>query len=331
MVFTDTNLKLYYAEVNKILKSITILSGLAFLFFLLLSVRMLIQTPFVTKEGFSKVEEREFHYALFLPVTNQSFFQRLREGALDAAAAKNCAVTFHSIYEDPDSLSMVQYSGFNGIGLYLYENDKKTMDLLKTIQDKGIPIVQIESEIIQGPATFLIGTNNFNVGKGIGKLALQTGFDSLNMVLVYSRKNPGVYSDATLIEMGIKNVLKEKLSMLRREATSLNPLDAERIVYDILKNDPSVDVLVLTDPNDTLVAVQAIIDLNLVGKVQIIGFGDQELIKTYIDKGLILGSIVRNPYRIGYSAVMALYELSTNSYTSSFVDTGITLLRRDRQ
>ena len=206
---------------NKILKSITIISGLAFLFFLFLSVRMLVQTPFAAKEEFSRVEEREFHYALFLPVTNQSFFQRLREGALDAASAENCAVTFHSIYADPESLSMVQYSGFNGIGLYLYENDEKTMDLLKTIQNKGIPIVQIENEIIQGPATFLIGTNNFNVGKGIGSLALQTGFDSLNMVLVYSRKNPGVYSDATLIEMGIKNVLKDKLAMLRRETASL--------------------------------------------------------------------------------------------------------------
>ncbi|RKX81946.1 MAG: sugar ABC transporter substrate-binding protein, partial [Spirochaetes bacterium] len=32
------------------------------------------------------------------------------------------------------------------------------------------------------------------------------------------------------------------------------------------------------------------------------------------------------PYRIGYSTVLALKELSINGYTSAYVDTGITVI-----
>ena len=55
----------------------------------------------------------------------------------------------------------------------------------------------------------------------------------------------------------------------------------------------------LTDIKDTMVAIQAVIDLNLVGRIEIIGFDENETVREHIDKGIVLGSIVRNPYRIG--------------------------------
>ena len=273
-------------------------------------------------------EEKKFHYAFFLPAEDYSFFSKLRDGAIDAASSMDCAITFHPIDSDPLSFKMARFSGFDGFGLYLYEKDEKKLQYLSEIIKERIPIVQIENEVIQGPGSFFIGTNNFDVGKGIGQLALNAELETLNMALVYSKKNPGVMSDRNLVEMGIKSVLGNRLSGLRIEETSLNPLDAGMLAYDLLNKEPSIDIIVLTDPNDTLVTVQAIIDMNLVGMVQIIGFGEQETIKAYIEKGVILGSIVRNPYRIGYSTVMALKEISLNGYTSAFVDTGITILAR---
>ncbi len=288
----------------------------------------MVQSPFLSKKGRDTAEEMKLHYAFFLPAEDHSFFSKLRDGAVDAAGSMDCAITFHPIDSDPLSFEMARYSGFDGFGLYLYEKNKNKLQYLSEILKEGIPVVQIENEVIQGSGSFFIGTNNFDVGKGIGKLALDTGIDTLNMTLVYSKKNPGVMSDRNLVEMGIKSVMGNKLSGLKTEETSLNSLDAGMLAYDLLKNDPSIDIIVLTDPNDTLVTVQAMIDMNLVGMVQIIGFGEHETIKAYIEKGVILGSIVRNPYRIGYSTVMALKEISLNGYTSAYVDTGITILSR---
>jgi len=288
----------------------------------------MVKSPFLSENSADTSVEMKYHYAFFLPAEDHSFFTRLKEGALDAAASMDCAITFHPIDSDSLSFEMAGFSGFDGLGLYLYEKDEKKLQSLSEILDEGIPIVQIENEVIQGSDSIFIGTNNFDVGKGIGQLALNTNLNKLNMALIYSKKNPGVMSDRNLVEMGIKSVLGGKLSGLRTEETSLNPLDAGILAYDILKKTPPIDIIVLTDPNDTLVTVQAVIDMNLVGTVQIIGFGEHETIKAYIEKGVILGSIVRNPYRIGFSTVMALREISLNGYTSVYVDTGITILSR---
>jgi len=312
--------------VNKILKILTFIFGAAFLFFLFLSLQTMVKTPFFSKKDADTKKELKYHYAFFLPAADHSFFSKVREGAVEAAKSMDCAITFHSIDSDPISFEMARFSGFDGFGLYLYQKDEKKLKILSELIKEGLPVVQIENEVIQSPDSFFIGTNNFNVGKDIGQLAKSTQLDTMKITLVYSKKNPGLKSDKNLIEMGIKSVLGGRLSELRTEETSLNPLDAEMLVYKLLKSDPAIDIIVLTDPNDTLVTVQAIIDMNLVGMVKIIGFGDQETIKSYIDKGVLLGSIVRNPYRIGYSTVLALKELSMNGYTSAYVDTGVTIL-----
>lgn len=311
---------------NKILKIVTFIFGAAFLFFLFLSLQTMVKTPFFSKKDADTKKELKYHYAFFLPAADHSFFSKVREGAVDAAKIMDCAITFHSIDSDPVSFEMARFSGFDGFGLYLYQKDEKKLKILSELIKEGFPVVQIENEVIQSPDSFFIGTNNFNVGKKIGQLAKSTQMDTMKITLVYSKKNPGLKSDDNLIEIGIKSVLGGRLSELRTEETSLNPLDAEMLVYKLLKSDPAIDIIVLTDPNDTLVTVQAIIDMNLVGMVKIIGFGDQKTIKSYINKGVLLGSIVRNPYRIGYSTVLSLKEISMNGYTSAYVDTGVTVL-----
>jgi len=280
---------------------------------------------FVRNNGLSK-EEKSNHYAFFLPSSDYSFFKQLKAGALSASESMDCSISFHALDADPMSFEMVPFSGFDGIGIYPYTKDEKTLANLSAISKAGIPVIQIENEIIRDETTFFIGTNNFETGKAIGKLALKSKQDKLNVTLVYSDKNPGMMAEGNLIELGLISTLAETLNNLQTEVTTLNPLDAERLAYELIRQDPAVDVIVLTDPNDTLVTVQAIVDMNLVGSVQIIGFGEDERIKEYIDKGLVLGTIVRNPFRIGFSAVMALQEISTNGYTSAYVDTGISII-----
>ncbi len=288
----------------------------------------MLQSPFLSKGDSIPIDERKFHYAFFLPAEDHFFFSKVRDGAIDAASSLDCAITFHPIDSDPLSFEMAHFSGFDGFGLYLYEEEEDKLQYLSMILQNNIPVVQIENEVIQGAESFFIGTNNFDVGKGIGQLIQTIESDNINVALVYSKKNPGVLSDRNLVEMGLKSVLGDRLSELKTEETSLNPLDAGIFAYNLLKIQPSIDIIVLTDPNDTLVTVQTIIDMNLVGMVQIIGFGENETIKAYIEKDVILGSIVRNPYMIGYSTVVALKELSTTGYTSVYVDTGITILEK---
>ena len=56
----------------------------------------------------------------------------------------------------------------------------------------------------------------------------------LNLALIYSEKNPGLFSDATLLEMGMKSILGLRLETFYTGKTGLNPIDAEQVVYELL-------------------------------------------------------------------------------------------------
>jgi ribose transport system substrate-binding protein len=114
--------------------------------------------------------------------------------------------------------------------------------------------------------------------------------------------------------MGITAALGNRLAApILGLRTNLNPLDGEELLYRLLRSNPAlpenINVIVFTDSNDTIAAAQTLIDMNLEGRIQIIGFGDDPGIQENIRKGVIACSIVTNPDRIGYEAVRSLSSL----------------------
>lgn len=312
---------------NKFLRFLTPLFALAFLLILALNLRYMFDNPFVSGRE-PKETTRSRHFAFFLPEADYSFFKELKNGAIDAAQVMDCSISFHPIDADPLSLEIARYTGIDGLAVYPYRKDDVLLSSLTKIYDSGIPIVQIENHVLNKPKSVFIGTNSFDFGKAIGRLALRSDNRNLKIAMVYSDKNPGLMADGSLLEMGIKSILGQRISSLRAFRTSENPLGAEKLAYQIIQSPEKYNLLVFTDSGDTIVAVQAIIDMNAVGSVQIIGFGNDPMIKSHIDKGIVLGSIVRDPYHIGFSAVLALSEITRSGYTSAFVDTGISILEK---
>jgi ribose transport system substrate-binding protein len=314
--------------VNKFLKFLTPFFVLSFLVLLMLNVKLMLSGPFVS-DGKSAVATRSNHFAFFLPEADYSFFKDLKNGAIDAAQVMDCSISFHPIDMDPQSLEMARYTGIDGLAVYPYQKDESLVSSLMKIYDSGIPIVQIENKVLNKPESVLIGTNSFDFGKAIGRLTLRSENKNLRIALVYSEKNPGLMSDENLLEIGMKSILGKRITVLRSFRTSQNPLDAEKLAYKLIQSKEKFNLLVFTDTYDTLVAVQAMIDMNLVGSAQVIGFGNDPAIGGYIDRGVILGSIVRDPYHIGFNAVLALAEIRKSGYTSAYVDTGISILDKD--
>jgi monosaccharide ABC transporter substrate-binding protein, CUT2 family (TC 3.A.1.2.-) len=65
-----------------------------------------------------------------------------------------------------------------------------------------------------------------------------------------------------------------------------------------------------------------VVDLNKVGQITIIGYDDAPEILRYIEKGVIYGTVVANPYEIGYESIKTLIDIKENRITSNYVDTG---------
>lgn len=307
---------------------LALISGLLFVVALLYSV----QSTVSLSRAFSSVgiegEPRDYHVAMFIPDAPSHFLDRVIAGAQEAARDHGLALMVHSVDNDGRALRMAKYSGIDGAVMYPAMGEEETRRRLDELDSTGIPVVLIEHGVADDwPWTF-VGTNNFDVGRRIGELAGSGTEEPVHIAVVYSEKSPGVMAEKELVELGINTALGPRLAApVIRKRTGLNPLDAENLVYQTLRMMPHVNTIAFTDTADTLAAVQVIIDLNLVGSVRLIGFGDTTTIRGYLDRGILSGTIVVNPRRIGYESVRALDALIREGISPGYVDTGVEVLR----
>lgn len=267
------------------------------------------------------------HFALYLPQRMTPFYSEIITGAEKAASESAAALTIHSIDSSGVELGMASRIGVDGIIICPTLDDRLTRQEVDKLQAAKIPIVLINHNVPSEQPCPFIGTNNFDLGKKAGSLVVNKAESVINIAVVYSEKSPAIYAERELFEMGINGAVSKRFeTVISAYRTDLNPRDAEKIVYQLVRSEPSLTTIVFTDSNDTLAGTQALIDLNMVGRVQIIGFGSVPAIQDYIQKGIISGSLVVNPELIGRQSILSLTELVMSGYTSTYVDTGIQLI-----
>jgi len=268
-----------------------------------------------------------YHFAVYLPQNRDSFFAKVVAGARKTAAANGIAVSFHSIELDDPDFRVSPLIGADGIIVCPYRDEDQIKAQLEVLRERKIPVIIINHNIPNDAPWPFVGTNNFDLGKKAASAILASEPDRVSLAVVYSEKTPAMYAERELVEMGLASVLGETLDLpVTRLKTDLNPQDAEKVLYQTFRDNPTIDTVVFTDVNDTLAGVQALIDMNLVGKVRIVGFGDDPAIVEYVKKGVVLASVAVSPERIGSQAIESLAELRRTGYTSASVDTGVTLI-----
>jgi ribose transport system substrate-binding protein len=270
---------------------------------------------------------RNYHFSLYLPDNRNSFFTGIIRGAERAAAEMNAAISIHSIDPVKNELEMASYTGIDGAIVCPYLEDALARRQLDKLGAQHIPVVLINHNIPNDQPWPFIGTNNFDVGRRVGSISGVIHEGPIRLAVVYSDKAPGIYGERELLEMGITAALGPRLEApIMGLRTSLNALDAEELLYRLFRTKPDINTIIFTDANDTIAAAQTLIDMNLVGRVSIVGFGDDPGIKDNIRKGVIACSIVMNPDRIGYEAVRSLMALRRTGYTAASIDTGVEII-----
>jgi ribose transport system substrate-binding protein len=272
----------------------------------------------------------QYHIALYLPDNRNSFFNDLIRGAEQAALEMNTSISLHSIDPAKHELEMASYTGIDGALVCPYLDDALARRQLAKLSAENIPVVLINHNVMNEQPWPFIGTNNFDIGRRMGMIAGNINNDEVRPVLVFSEKSPGIYSERELVEMGITASLGQRLvSPITTVRTTMNPLDAEEVIDGLFRNPSAINTVIFTDSSDTIAAAHALINMNLVGRVQIIGFGNDPVILENIRKGIIAGSIVVKSERMGYEAVRSLISLRSSGYTSTSIDTGISIIDRN--
>ncbi len=272
-------------------------------------------------------EEGRYHLALYLPGKETTFFASVVAGAQSAAEDMEVALSIHYFNPDCDEILLAAYTGVDGLIVCPYMDDRLAREYLEALSARDIPLVIIDHHIPADQPWPFVGSNNFEVGRQMGNFIRRSQIQNPHIAIIYSEKAPGIFAERELVELGIAGALADLDSpSLYTFKTELGPLAAEDLLYRLYMTMPEINALIFTDVNDTITAAQILVDLNLVGSVQLLGFGDDSLILQAIRKGIIAGTVVVNPEKIGYEAVASLVGLISTGYTPSTVDTGVQVI-----
>ena len=92
----------------------------------------------------------------------------------------------------------------------------------------------------------------------------------------------------------------------------------------LLTENSDISILYTTNTNTTLGACQAIEELDLADSITVVGFNSDEQELKYIKSGVLDGTIIQNPYNIGYIGTRYAIQASQGSGVTGSLDTGVT-------
>ncbi len=280
----------------------------------------------------SDYDNFKYHFVIITQQYDDTFWSQVEEGARSAAkninVAIQCIKSEHTeVSHEIELLELAIASRVDGIITHVLEEDKFVTVIDKAVE-RGIPVITIDTDAPKSKRISYVGVNNYAVGeKAANELLKEIPEEPVIGIIVDNHKS----NRQNIMIQGFVDRLAEKEIEVKKVIDIYNSdaMEAMDKTQLLMSSDPSINILFCTNSVSTLGAARAIVDLNLVGKVKIIGFGDHPEIRRFVEKGVISTIIVRDPYLMGKLAVENLNDYKNGKTISEFINTDVKVITRD--
>ena len=186
----------------------------------------------------------------------------------------------------------------------------------KKAMDAQIPVVTFDSNVKDDITSSFIATDNKAAGAMAGE-QLAKLINGKGKVAIVSH-NPGT-TTAIEREAGFREALAKYpdikiLNTQFSDGDNANPDIAG--IYGT--NEPSI-----------FGVAKGVEEKGLTGKVALVGIDSSEDLAKFLEKGVISGLVIQDPYNMGYQTVQQLYKLSKGEKVEKRIDTGAILVTKE--
>lgn len=268
-------------------------------------------------------ETKDYHIFITGTSENFSFINQIYSGALETAAEYNAAVQMYvpvSQAKKTSLQSLFDYASYlepDGIIAFIEDSDI-SLEAPRFKNGQLIPLITTGNYNPELPQLSFIGINFSELGN-IFSSEIKSSFRKNGNIIVFDNNSTNNPSYSTLMNVMTKNLQNDGInvqSMMVKQSLSTYIEDSVR--QEIASANRLNIIVTLTEEN-TVLASQIITDLNQVGKIKIIGFGDGDNSKMYYEKGIVSKLISIAPKEIGKKAVCEFFEYKNNGYANSYV------------
>jgi len=273
-------------------------------------------------------DKTKYHFSVIVSDMEDDFYNKFEKGVNQAKEEYNVEIEINKI--DTTAIKELKYmdiaisSKVDGI-IVQPEEEIEYKEYINKAIGKEIPVITVVSDVEDSDRYCFVGSDKYRLG-----------YEAADMIVKETKAQANI---ATIIQSprdeqrnGFQKVIDEYegLEVVAAQKTSLSFLSGEYVTSKIIRQYPEVNVIYCTSLSDTLGAAQVIVDYNKVGDVKIFGTGINEAILEYIEKGVISGTVERNPYKIGYESVKKIYDIKEKGFKEKeIINTNIKVITID--
>ncbi len=290
---------------------------------------------FYQRDDSKEPDKPQYHFYFVGQNLVDPFWREILRGAEDAATEFNVVVEhnaprFNNPQEELRYLDIAITSRVDGIITHANSSIDST-ELINKGYSLGIPIVTIENDNKNSNRNSFIGTNSFVLGKEAAQLMVKATGGRANIAIIVSSDVELDTASQNLKINGFLSTIKEYPNMQVSQVytSQMGILSAEEITQTIINTQPEIDAIFTASMVDTLGAAQLIVDRNRISDYTLIGYGDSQNILRYISMGIIYGTVMSDPYQMGYQGIKALINIKENNNVSTFIDTGVNVITQE--
>ena len=279
------------------------------------------------------------HYAFIAEDSESDFWQEVFNAAYEQAKDYNIYLEdlgsgLGKDFSADELLRIAVNSKMDGI-VYSGGASDKVSNLINKAADEGIGVVVLQNDVEASKRQCYVGLNYYELGQmyalQVEKLIAEEESDDITVdILVDGDMSEGA---SNLIVMAIEDYLREKgeeegkeylpeILVTRIEAEDI--FSAEESIRNIfLEKDNLPNIMLCVNSVYTRCAYQAVVDYNLVGQIQIVGYFANDTILDAVDKQVFFSTISVDTDEMGKSCIQALFEYNNMGYTNSYLPVGI--------
>lgn len=283
-----------------------------------------------------KVEEKneektEGEAEIVIPVVSKGFqhqfWQAVKMGAEQAAEELGVSITF----EGPETedqidkqLEMLQAAlAKNPQAICLAALDSKAATpYLEQADAAGIPVIGFDSGVDSPIVKTTCATDNYAAAAAAAhKMAELIGGEGKVGLVVHGQTSQSAKDRRDGFMDTMKNEYPN-ITVLEPQYGDGDHAKSTEAAKAIITANPDVKGIYGANEGSAAGVINAVKELNQVGKITIVGFDSGKIMIDAINSGVAAGSITQDPVGIGYKAVEAAYKAYKGEENPEFIDTG---------
>lgn len=283
------------------------------------------------------------HYVFIAEDSESDFWQEVFAAASEQCREYNTylediGMELTGDYSAEELLRIAVNSKVDGI-VYSGGANDRVRKLIDRASDSGIGVVILQNDVETSRRQCYVGLNYYELGQ-MYALQIEKIMESGELgdtkvdILVDGDMSEGA---TNLIIMAVEDHLRETAGEDNLPEIVVTRIDAEdifsaeeKIRNIFLEKENLPNIMLCVNSVYTRCAYQAVVDYNLVGQIQIVGYFSNDTILDAVDKQVIFSTISVDTNEMGKSCIQALYEYNNMGYTNSYLPVGIEIVDRTK-